>query len=270
MRLRGYSGQVQISTLTTPRSPVARRPIAAPAAPETPTDHYIVFGRESSEIPAAIADVVCAPQIQLGGFPSERWVVTPKIEASHLHHVTHTPADQLKDGPDSELKTLIGPMLQARYSHKQGMTVAELGPSTSTTVAETLAHGTNRYVGVDLSEPLAEKQIEFLVAGGAEQFFNVKGDTYALPLHSNSCDLILTSCHPPFVSSVLEDRKMALDEVHRSLKPGGEFLLFPYNEKKQPPEFQAYLQERFELVDRRLSPLGDDRFAVVLQKRHST
>lgn len=258
---------MQIQSFTPHRSPATRRPAVASAPPPAPTDHYIVFGRESSEIPAAIADVVCPPQMKLGGFPSERWVVTPSIEDFHRQHVSTTPAEQLRDGADSELKTLIGPMLQARYSHTQGMTVAELGPSTSTTVAETLANGSNRYIGVDLSEPLAEKQIEFLVAGGAEQFFNVKGDTYALPLQSNSCDLILTSCHPPFVSSTVDDRKLALDEVHRSLKPGGEFLLFPYNENTQPPEFQAYLQERFELVDRRLSPLGDDRFAVVLQKR---
>ncbi len=265
--LRGYSGLVKIQPLATHRLPATRRPAVVPAAPQEPTDHYVVFGRESSEIPAAISDVVCPPQMKLGGFPSERWVVTPQIEAFHKQHVSTTPAEELLDGPDSELKTLIGPMLQARYTHTQGLTVAELGPSTSTTVAETLAHGSNRYIGVDLSEPLAEKQIEFLVAGGAEQFFNVKGDTYALPLQSNSCDLILTSCHPPFVSSTVEDRKLALDEVHRSLKPGGEFLLFPYNEKTQPPEFQAYLADRFAIVERRLSPLGSDRYAVVLQKR---
>lgn len=257
---------MQIQPLATHRPSATRRPATAPS-PQEPTDHYVVFGRESAEVPAAIADVVCPPQLKLGGFPSQRWVVTPEIEAFHRQHVSATPEEELRDGPNSELKTLIGPMLQERYTHTQGLTVAELGPSTSTTVAETLAHGSNRYIGVDLSEPLAEKQIEFLVAGGAEQFFNVKGDTYALPLRSNSCDLILTSCHPPFVSSTVEDRKLALDEVHRSLKPGGEFLLFPYNEKTQPPEFQAYLADRFEIVERRLSPLGAERFAVVLQKR---
>jgi SAM-dependent methyltransferase len=243
-----------------------RRPAAAPVAQE-PTDHYVIFGRESSEIPKAIADVVCAPQIKLGGIPSQRWVVTPQIEAHHRNYTSTAPESELRDGPRSELKTLIGPMLAARYTHTQNLTVAELGASTSTTVAETLAHGSNRYIGVDLSEPLAEKQIEYLTADGTQNFWNVKGDTYALPLQNDSCDLILTSCHPPFVSSSVDDRKLALDEVHRALKPGGEFLLFPYNDKRQPAEFQAHLAEHFQIVDKQLSPLGDDRYAVILQKR---
>lgn len=258
---------MKIQSQTALRKPApARRPAAAPRAQE-PTDHAIIFGRGSREIPAAIADVVCKPEVQLGGFPSKRWVVTPEIEAHHRNYVSTAPVEELRDSPRSELKTLIGPMLAARYTHTQALTVAELGAATSTTVAENLAHGANRYVSVDLSEPLAEKQIEFLKADGAEQFWNVKGDTYALPLQSNSCDLILTSCHPPFVSSSVEDRKLALDEVHRSLKPGGEFLLFPYDDTKQPAEFQAHLAERFEIVDKQLSPLGGNRYAVVLQKR---
>jgi|JI10StandDraft_1071094.scaffolds.fasta_scaffold961075_1 ubiquinone/menaquinone biosynthesis C-methylase UbiE len=254
------------SQATLRQSQPARRPTPAPAARE-PIDHYVIFGRQSDEIPAAIADVVCTPQLKLGGMPGQRWVVTPEIEAHHRNYVSTAPEQELRDSPRSELKTLIGPMLQARYTHTQDLTVAELGASTSTTVAETLAHGSNRYIGVDLSEPLAEKQIDFLTNDDTQNFWNVQGDTYALPLHSDSCDLILTSCHPPFVSSSLEDRKLALDEVHRALKPGGEFLLFPYSHEKQPAEFQAHLAERFEIVDKQLSPLGGDRYAVILQKR---
>ena len=258
---------MRIQSISAQRPPAGASRLIAPRPVAEPTDHYVIFGKESRLIPSAIADVVCPPQVKLGGIPSQRWVVTPQIEASHRQHVCSAAPEDLRDAPGSELKTLIGPMLQARYAHRQGMTAAELGPSTSTTVAETFAHGSNRYVGVDLSEPLAEKQMEFLLADGASQFFHVKGDTYALPLRSESCDLVLTSCHPPFVSSSLEDRKLALDEVHRSLKPGGEFVLFPYSEKSQPAEFQAHLADRFELVEKRLSPLGHDRYAVVLQKR---
>ncbi|MFN8608490.1 MAG: class I SAM-dependent methyltransferase [Vulcanimicrobiota bacterium] len=258
---------MQVRPLPCFRPPLATRGQGSGHSVQQPLDHYVIFGKDSSEIPAAIADVVCQPELKLGGFPSQRWVVTPQIEASHRHYVGSAPEAELRDGPSSELRTLIGPMLLARYRHQQGLTVAELGPSTSTTVAESLANGSNRYIGVDLSEPLAEKQIEFLLADGVQAFYNVKGDTYALPLKSESCDLILTSCHPPFVSSSLDDRKLALDEIHRALKPGGEFLLFPYDQRKQPAEFQAYLAERFELVEQRLSPLGHDRQAVVLQKR---
>ena len=205
-------------------------------------------------------------KLNLKGIPSQRWVVTPAIEAHH-RQLTQAPEAELRDGPNSELKTLIGPMLQARYQHSPGMTIAELGPSTSTTVAQTLNHEENRYIGVDLSEPLAEKQIEFLLADGIKNFHNVKGDTYALPLQSESCDLIVTSCHPPFVSSSLEDRKLALQEVHRSLKPGGEFLLFPYSQRQQPDQFQEYLKEHFQIVGQQSSPLGPDRLALLLKKR---
>lgn len=247
---------MKISSLET------RQPLAHPA--EKPA---ILLGSSNPPIPEDILDVVMRPASESPSNSSGRWTVTPAIEAHHRHYVSTAPEAELRDGPNSELKTLIQPMLSQRYLHRGALTVAELGPATSTTVAQTLARGDNRYLGVDLSEPLTHKQMEYLEADGISRCYHVKGDTYALPLHSESCDLIVTSCHPPFVSSSLEDRKTALDEVYRALKPAGEFLLFPFYEGKQPPEFQDYLRERFTIEARSARPSSPERQALILKKK---
>lgn len=240
------------------------RPVQFPKS----SGHWVIFGSKSAGVPAAIADVVQAPCLQLGGFPSQHWTVTPAIEKSHRAQIESQSSEELHDPSNSELHTLIEPLLQERYSGRKGMSVAELGPATSTTVAAALSEPTNRYVSVEMSEPYAEKQMEFLLQDTKAQFYNVKGDTYSLPLVPGSCDLIVTSCHPPFYSASVSDKEAALDQVHGALKQGGEFLLFPFDSATQPAEFQAYIRQRFEIVEQRPSPEGGaERSALLLRKR---
>ncbi|MBT9588497.1 class I SAM-dependent methyltransferase [bacterium] len=228
-------------------------------------DSVVLLGRHAPPIPARVADLIQEPRLQLGGFPSRRWVVTPHIEASHRQQVEHGPEPELRDSASSELKTLIGPLLHRRYGHRQGMDIAELGPATSTTVAATLSHATHRYLAVDLSEPYLEKQQEFLAQDTATQCYAVKGDSYALPIQDGKADLIVTSCHPPFVSASTQDKAIALDEVWRTLKEDGEFVLFPYDPQGRGADMAPLLEARFEIVDQ--SQQRPDRVAVVLKKR---
>lgn len=239
-------------------APAARRPVFAPsaAAPELqpasfPRQRYAIFGKKTREVPAEIQDVVKRPaQLTPSAFPSSRWVITPQIEANHRKLLTTTPANQLRDDPRADVARQVGGLLQRNYAGARNQTVVELGPATSTTVASAFSDPSNRYVGVDASEPFLEKQLEFLASDSLARSYGVKGDTYALPIQKGSADLVVTSCHPPFYSSSPEDRVAALDQVAQALKPGGRFLLFPLAEERQPPEFLARLAERFEITDR--------------------
>ena len=244
-----------------------RRAGAGPFLPPLKLGAYpsVFFARGGKGKPTPeVADLLQDPRTRaLPSMPSQRWVVTPKIESLHLEQVLA--GEDLEDSPASELRTMLGPMLRDRYGDGREKTVMELGPATSTTVAESLPGA--RYLGVDLSGPYLEQSSRMLEGRLAAQHFHALGDTYALPVQEGSCDLVVTSCHPPFVSAIPSDKCLALDEVARALAPGGEFVLFPWNFEKQPPEVNAHLEERFELVDRRMSPLGNGREALVLRKR---
>lgn len=244
-----------------------KAPTAAVAPGPWPSRQFVIFGRRGQQPPAEISDVICQPTISPAPFPSERWVVTPRIEASHRHQVETYPAEQLRDRSDSELVTVISPLLERRYGERQGLTIAELGPATSTSVARTLSDSSHRYVAVEMSEPYLEKQLEFLVSDTHSRCFGVQGDTYNLPLRPGQTDLVVVSCHPPFISSNLPDRLEAFGEVHQALKPGGELVLFPFDATKQPAEVMSYLEKHFEVVDQAPSPLAEGRVAVVFRKR---
>lgn len=231
-----------------------------------PKQNLVIFGK-SKQVPAEISDVITKPTISPTPIGSKRWVVTPQIEASHRQQVETLPVSELKDGQNSELVMDIGPFLHQRYAGRDNLTVVELGPATSTTVAHSLSNPSNRYVAVEQSQPYLEKQLEFLTADTTAQAYGVKGDTYNLPIQKGSCDLLVTSCHPPFVSSSVPDRLEAFDEVYQALKPGGEFVLFPYSEAKQPDEVKAFVAQHFEIVDQTQSHHGPDRLAVVFRKK---
>lgn len=246
-----------------PPRPQPQRPLPQIQLGAYPSVFFAPGGKQRPT--AEVADLLQDPRTRgaIPSMPSQRWVVTPRIEALHLDQVHR--GTELEDEPSSELRTLLGPLLRERYGDGRDVTVMELGPATSTTVAESLPGA--RYLGVDLSGPYLEQSSRMLDGRLAAQHFHALGDTYALPVQEGACDLVITSCHPPFVSASPQDKCLALDEVARALAPGGEFILFPYDFEKQPSEVNEHLRKRFELVDSRMSPLGDGRAALVLRKR---
>lgn len=231
-------------------------------SPQFPSQKYVIFGKGQSEIPPAVADLVKLPEPVPAKIASQRWVVTPQIEAKHQQQVDT--GEFL--GDNRELRSFIGPLVAQRYADRQHLTVVELGPATSTVVAESLQNHADRYLSVEMSEPYAKEQLRrldlFTVDGYA-----VKGDTYNLPLQEKSSDVIVTSCHPPFFSASLEDKKIALDQVYQALKEGGEFVLFPFIDSKQPQEFKNYIQERFSLVESHAPQGQPERQALILKKK---
>lgn len=206
----------------------------------------------------------------LPALPSRRWTVTPRIEALHRQRMETTANEDLLREDDLELRPFVAPLLDARYGDRKDMTILELGPATSTVVPDTLAGRGHRYVAMDLSMPFLEKNRELLhdlghtADGMAVQ---VRGDSYGLPFRDGTCDLVFTSCHPPFVSASPEDQVLALSEAARVLKEGGEFVLFPWHSEEKDPRVEGYLLRTFEVAERHTSPLGPGRDLLILRKR---
>lgn len=125
----------------------------------------------------------------------------------------------------------------------------------------------DRYFATDLSLPLLERERDPVTEPGYQiaNAGQVQGDTYALPYETGTADFVFTSCHPPVVSSSPADRIQAFGEVARVLKPGGEFILFPWDASAQHPAVAAFIDRNFERVDARTSPYG--RQMVALRKR---
>lgn len=248
-------------------APLADSPAPAPSLASTgrfPSKRWVIFGSSGGEVPCEARDLLQRPLPK--PIPSERFVVTPALEAYHAQNLGGIVEDA---NFNQEVGQFLAPLIANRYGQARNQAIAELGPSVTTQLATATSHPSNRYVAVDGSEPLLEYQMGLLADRTASSFFSVKGDTYNLPLKPESVDLVMTSCHPPFVSSSVDDRKLALDQVHQALKPGGEFVLFPYHEKEQPAEFRQYLSDKFEMIERHSSPAASngEREALILRKR---
>lgn len=78
-------------------------------------------------------------------------------------------------------------------------------------------------IGVDISEEMVHKAERNLCAlGFGERTVFHKGDIHALPFESNSVDFIISTLSLHHWSEPIE----AIQEIHRVLKQGGQFVLF--------------------------------------------
>ncbi len=187
---------------------------------------------------------------ELASIPSNRWEVTPEIERFHREHFGARSNEQLRQKEGFELTEVVGPFLAERYGEQKDLKVIELGASTSPAVATTLQKNFSHYFGLDASQPLLERNRDLITEPGFEvsRAYPVLGNTYNMPFTDDVADVVFTSCHPPFVSSSPGDMIQAFAEVHRVLKPGGEFLLFPSYPGEFEPAVNDWVENHFEVV----------------------
>ena len=78
-------------------------------------------------------------------------------------------------------------------------------------------------IGVDMDDPSlakAREGYEFFKSISNQGATFIKGSAYSLPIPSSTLDLVICS----EVLEHLDDYHLALEEIHRVLKPGGKFL----------------------------------------------
>ncbi len=106
---------------------------------------------------------------------------------------------------------------------KAGDTVLDLGSGAGNDVfiARSLTGASGKVIGVDFTEAMilkARQNAETLKYNNVE--FRL-GDIENLPVSDNSVDVIVSNC----VLNLVPDKKQAISEIYRVLKPGGHFSI---------------------------------------------
>lgn len=198
-----------------------------------------------------------------------RLLFTEELRKSHERQMQRLTLFEKQLHENPELGQLVVPVLAQRCMGKKNLDILELGPAYTTAVPEAMWKLLGTYTAVDFSKPYLLKQQSFLRAlpGWSARYRMITSDTYELTLASSSCDLVVTSCHPPLVSASVEDKCMVIDKVHSLLREGGTFVVFPWYFGEQQCQVNQHLLERFELIQVAHQTCDKQRLLLVLEKR---
>ena len=103
-----------------------------------------------------------------------------------------------------------------------GATVVDIGcgAGMDLMLAASAVGATGHAIGVELTEPMAERARAAARALGFRHVEVRAGDALDLPVHSESVDFVITNG----VLNLVPDKRQAFSEVFRVLKPKGQFL----------------------------------------------
>ncbi len=106
---------------------------------------------------------------------------------------------------------------------KQGDTVLDLGSGAGNDcfVARAIVGENGKIIGLDFSDMMLEKARENAEKLKYSNVKFVRGDIEEMPFSSNSMDIVVSNC----VINLVPDKVKAFAEVHRVLKPGGQFSI---------------------------------------------
>jgi len=170
-------------------------------------------GRLRNEIQAIYARVATAPSSE---FHFHRG---PAYAAERLGY----DANALAAIPSEATASFAGvanPLRMAALT--PGATVVDIGcgAGMDLMLAATAVGPAGKAIGIDMTEPMAERARDAARALGFAHVEVRAGDALDLPVDSGSADFVITNG----VLNLTPDKRQAFGEVFRILKPGGQFL----------------------------------------------
>ncbi len=140
-------------------------------------------------------------------------------EAVHERYARH--AVEL---PKSEVPPTLGlgdPVELARL--QPGETVLDLGsgPGRDLLEAARQVGPTGRAIGVDFTQEMIERARASAAEGGLATVTILEGELEKLPLHCGAVDVVISNC----VINLVDDKRRALIEAFRALRPGGRLAI---------------------------------------------
>lgn len=138
--------------------------------------------------------------------------------------VRETYARHAVELPRSEVPPTLGlgdPVALARL--QPGETVLDLGSGPGRDLFEAARHvgATGRAIGVDFTPEMLERSRADAAERGLANVSIIEGELERLPLHCGAVDVVISNC----VINLVQDKRLALIEAYRTLRPGGRFAV---------------------------------------------
>ena len=124
--------------------------------------------------------------------------------------------------PDADLG--LGCGLPTKFARIQtGDTVLDLGSGAGNDcfVARSETAPTGKVIGIDFTPSMVERAIKNAARRGFDNVEFVQGDIEALPIESNTIDVVVSNC----VLNLVPQKAAVFAEMMRVLKPGGHFSI---------------------------------------------
>ena len=163
-----------------------------------------------------------------------------------------------RNRPSGGIKTIQEIIVNARLDEKNK--ILEIGSNTGFTTVNIGLLTNAKVIGIDVNEPSIEKSKLYANKMGAKTVDFIKGTALELLFEDESFDLIWCSN----VASFIDDKKQAISEYLRVLKPNGFLAVIPIYYRNSPP--QNIVDEISKAIDCKIE-IWDKKFWVDLFKR---